>query len=183
MVNIQCETWETVQEIQCPELLEEYRVTESSDPHWALNRGIRGRKKICLLGAFCLGMTSPVCSLNNLSWKGCLELIWSCCLLRAGVAVSELPVLLNALSQHTSVSPGVDSPVILNFASCSVCLLHSPPSSLTISLFISVAVLKHVFSLNSDPCTELQGLYEEVICYWFNWCCSCALIFLFNLLN
>lgn len=51
-----------------------------------------GGKKICSLGACCLGLSSPVCSLNNLSWWGYLELIWSSCPLRAGVAVSKLPL-------------------------------------------------------------------------------------------
>ena len=45
MMNIQWEMWETVQEIQCAELLEEWRFTKSSDPRWALNRGTRGKNK------------------------------------------------------------------------------------------------------------------------------------------
>lgn len=38
--------WETVQEIQFGEWLEEYRVTECSGPHWAFNRGVGGKKNL-----------------------------------------------------------------------------------------------------------------------------------------
>lgn len=38
--------WETVQEIQFAESLEEYGVIECPGPHWAFNRGVGGKKNL-----------------------------------------------------------------------------------------------------------------------------------------
>lgn len=137
-------------------ILEEYRVIECSGPCWAFNRGVGG-KKICPLGTCWLGLTSPVCSLNNLSWWECLELIWSSCLFRAGLQFAHC-----LCSSEHCPSPGLASPhPIPAFGSLSL-LIVSLFISPAVFLLWGAAVFKDAFSLNSDSHTRVAGLIWKV---------------------